>query len=195
MALYKRWKLSKSWPRLDVNRDTLTSYSGSQNEFNLSCFIKATLSGRLLIFDGFDFTTRVIKLRPRQLDTCVMCKQANSTVDDSKRFLESFDYAQFCGVSTYNDKGTTLSILDVQKQRISCRDYNELRESHLLIDVRPECQFKICALPNSINIPIDGFDYEKEKTMEAIGKELGTNKSSIKSFIEILWIKIFQFSN
>ena len=135
----------------------------------------------MMIFDGFDFTSRVIKLRPRQVDTCVMCQHANSNIDDRRKVLGSFDYTQFCGVTNYNDKGTNINILDWETQRVSCKDYNQLRgsEEHLLIDVRPECQFKICSLPDSINIPIDAFEDEREKTLQAIDNQLGTNKSSI----------------
>lgn len=122
------------------------------------------LNGRMLIFDGLDFTTRVIKLRPKQVNSCQMCMNAiklgqESNAGDNKQsviksLLDNFDYTQFCGVSNYNDKTLNINILD-ESQRISCKEYksieNETNVSHLLLDVRPQCQFKICSLPNSIS--------------------------------------------
>lgn len=110
----------------------------------------------MLIFDGLDFQTRIIKLRPRQVDTCIMCQYAikaenNLSLEVVKEILDKFDYNQFCGVSNYNDKTLDIKVLG-EEQRISCLNYKEiLPERHLLIDVRPKCQFKICRLPNSIS--------------------------------------------
>lgn len=87
-----------------------------------------------------------------------MCKHAlssNNDVEKSKQFLETFDYNLFCGGTAYNDKTINVNLLDTQNQRIECSDYKKLYESneapHLLIDVRPKCQFQICSLPNSIS--------------------------------------------
>lgn len=117
----------------------------------------------MLIFDGFDFQSRVIKLRPRQLETCLMCKHASEslTIEDVENIMENVDYNQFCGVSNYNDKTLDISVLDESK-RVTCAQYNkeflnESSKSHLLIDVRPKCQFKICALPNSISNYLNFF--------------------------------------
>lgn len=112
----------------------------------------------MLLFDGFDLMTRIIKLRPRQLDTCIMCKHAGSNENDReslKNILDNFDYSQFCGVKNYNDKTSKISLLNEQYQRITCKQYNELKNEqntkHLLIDVRPKCQFNICALSDSFS--------------------------------------------
>ena len=109
-----------------------------------------------MIFDGFDFQTRVIKLRPRQSSTCLMCKRLTEAYLDSgicQEILDSFDYNQFCGVSNYNDKTNSLDILDKAHQRISCQKFNEIQKlnDYLLIDVRSNCQFQICSLPNSLS--------------------------------------------
>jgi len=118
----------------------------------------------MLIFDGLDFQTRIIKLRPRQIDTCVMCnvmcKQtapANRrlTHEEALSVIELFDYNLFCGVQSYDDKTTTIKLLDDEKERVTCAFYKEISNqaygSHLLIDVRPKTQFNICSLPNSIS--------------------------------------------
>ena len=112
----------------------------------------------MLIFDGLDFQTRVIKLRPKQVDTCVSCLQANSEQNDESvvKFLDSFDYNLFCGVSNYNDKTADINLLDERTQRVTCLAYKEICENslvdtRLLVDVRPHCQFRICALPDSLS--------------------------------------------
>ena len=118
----------------------------------------ACLNGRMLIFDGLDFQTRIIKLRPRQIENCIMCKNVkeNLTIEQITDILNSFDYNFFCGVSNYNDKTLSINILD-ETQRITCLEYKELSknsnnaDSHLLVDVRPKCQFQICSLPNSLS--------------------------------------------
>ncbi|CAF0902241.1 unnamed protein product [Brachionus calyciflorus] len=142
--------------------------------------IGTCLNGRMMIFDGFDFLTRIIKLRPRQIETCLMCKSVlsreNLTKKDREEILENFDYIEFCGVSNYNDKSINISILS-DKKRINCSDYKNFTESHLLIDVRPKCQFNICSLPNSLNIPFDDFVYNEEKVVENIRDKLGNEKS------------------
>ena len=107
----------------------------------------------MLIFDGLDFQTRIIKLRPRQIENCIMCKNVNQSLTNEKinDILSSFDYNFFCGVSNYNDKTLNISVLD-ETQRITCSEYKALsEESHLLVDVRPKCQFQICSLPNSLS--------------------------------------------
>lgn len=106
-----------------------------------------------MIFDGLDFLTRIIKLRPRQSENCLMCKTALDTNLSSNckiQILDEFDYSQFCGVSNYNDKSQDIAVLSDDK-RINCMEYKNLSDSHLLIDVRPKCQFNICSLPQSIS--------------------------------------------
>lgn len=114
----------------------------------------------MLVFDGFDFTTKIIKLRPKQADTCAMCK--HSTCGDElpqriESILDEFDYNQFCGVTNYNDKSVNVRVLG-ESERISGTEYKKISEqsnkSHILIDTRPKCQFQICSLPNSLSIYI-----------------------------------------
>ena len=127
--------------------------------------IGTSLSGRMLIFDGLDFQTRIIKLRSKQID-CEMCKQLSNqialTSHQIKEKLDQFDYNFFCGVSNYNDKSLNISILNEEIQRVTCMQYKEqllanVNNDQLLIDVRPECQFKICSLPSSLSIKASLF--------------------------------------
>ena len=111
--------------------------------------IGTTLSGRMLIFDGLDFQTRTIKLRPKQPE-CLVCKNETKSIE----ILNSFDYNQFCGVKNYNDKALDIKLLDNDTQRIKCTQFNELvsnNSNFMLIDVRPVHEFQICSLPNSLS--------------------------------------------
>jgi hypothetical protein len=115
----------------------------------------------MLIFDGLDFQTRIVRLRPRQIETCAMCKHLSLTMkrqlthNEVSSIIESFDYNFFCGVQSYDDKTTSIKLLDDEKERVTCSFYKEISiqapHSHLLIDVRPKTQFNICSLPNSIS--------------------------------------------
>ena len=111
-----------------------------------------------MIFDGLEFQTRVIKLRERQINTCVMCKHSianQNDVEKSKKIIESFDYNIFCSGVAYNDKTININLLDNKNQRITCIDYKKIIDSidtpHLLIDVRSRTQFEICSLPNAFS--------------------------------------------
>ncbi len=152
----------------------------------------ATLNQRMLIFDGYDLITRIIKLRPRQINSCIMCQHAESSycvnIENTKKILEDFDYTQFCGVKNANDKTLSLKLLK-EEDRISCDKYNDLRQcvKHLLLDVRPKCQFNICAMPDSINIPIDDFYNNQSKTLdrviEMLCDDVEIKDSSLKFFL------------
>ncbi|RNA02359.1 adenylyltransferase and sulfurtransferase MOCS3-like [Brachionus plicatilis] len=141
--------------------------------------IGKSLSGRMMIFDGLDFQTRIIKLRPRQIETCIMCQSATDTKlsqTDKNQILDKFDYSQFCGVSNYNDKSQNVTVLSDEK-RVNCSEYKNVSEPHLLIDVRPKCQFNICSLPQSLNVPFDQLVYDEENVVKSIRENLGENKS------------------
>lgn len=57
--------------------------------------LEETLSGRMLLFDGYDTTFRCIRLRKKKLD-CDVC-------GINPRIKNLIDYEQFCG-SAANDK-------------------------------------------------------------------------------------------
>ncbi|KAK8787841.1 hypothetical protein V5799_022381 [Amblyomma americanum] len=72
------------------------------------------------------------------------------------------DYAAWCGMGPAN-KCCGISVLP-KELRISCQDLKDrlLRKQPgcLLLDVRPECQFEMCHLPGSINVPFEELDNE-----------------------------------
>lgn len=175
-------------------------FSNLKSKYLIFSIFKATLNGRMLLFDGLDFTTRIIKLRPKQPD-CIMCQHENKSID----ILDAYDYNLFCGVSNYNDKALDIKLLDNETQRLNCSKYKELLESndeHLLIDVRPRHEFQICSLQKSFSIfdfikfsfiihyflikkkdiPFDKFTYDLSSTLELVKQELKTLKTSIAHF-------------
>ncbi|XP_065221221.1 adenylyltransferase and sulfurtransferase MOCS3 [Planococcus citri] len=113
--------------------------------------LEDVLSGRMLLFDGYDTTFRCIKLRKKKLD-CDVCG-INPTI---KHLI---DYEEFCS-SPANDKGKSLHLLN-KNERISVNDLYKLRserEPHLLIDVRSNVEYEMCHLPESINLHINSLD-------------------------------------
>lgn len=111
-------------------------------------------SGKLLLFDGTDARWRQVALRGK-LPDCPVCATQST---DSK--LQ--DYAAWCGMGPA-DKCCGISVLP-KELRISCQDLRDrlLRKQPrcLLLDVRPQCQFEMCHLPGSINVPFEELEDE-----------------------------------
>lgn len=79
-------------------------------------------------------------------------------------------------------------------ERITVQQYNEVvkaGENHLLIDVRPDVQFGICSLPNSMHIPIDELEKRTEEVETTMreknlnGENSKVKKSTCFYFIDI----------
>lgn len=114
-----------------------------------------SLTGKLLLFDGFSSTFRTIKLRHKRKD-CELCS-------DHPSITKLINYEQFCGMKA-NDKDSGVRLL-TENDRITVENYKDLTNDHLLIDVRTPMEFKICKLDNSVNIPMkklmNGNELEK----------------------------------
>ncbi|XP_037581173.1 LOW QUALITY PROTEIN: adenylyltransferase and sulfurtransferase MOCS3-like [Dermacentor silvarum] len=122
-------------------------------------------SGKLLLFDGADARWRHVALRGK-LPDCAVC--ANPSTAPAVQ-----DYAAWCGTGPTN-KCCGLSVLP-KELRISCQDLRDRllseQPSCLLLDVRPKCQFEMCHLPRSINIPFEQLDNE----LDSLEKKLTEN--------------------
>jgi len=113
--------------------------------------LQASYCRRLLMFDGMTGDIRTIKLRAKK-DNCPICS-VNPTI------TKLVDYEIFCG-SCATDKTSSLHLLK-SSERISVKDYKNVIDEgrqHILIDVRPSNEFKICSLKNAINFPINEFE-------------------------------------
>jgi len=106
------------------------------------------MSGKLLLFDATTTSFRTVKLRPRDKQ-CAVC-------GDTPTIKELIDYEGFCN-ATATDKVVVPKTLP-DKFCISTKDYKtkviDMKIPHILLDVREPVQYAICALPNSINIPL-----------------------------------------
>ncbi|KAG5672910.1 hypothetical protein PVAND_002998 [Polypedilum vanderplanki] len=102
------------------------------------------LTEKLLIYDAADVSFRKIKLRGRN-PSCEVC-------GDNPTIKELIDYEQFCGTCA-EDKNPNLKILK-HDQRMTVQEYANMKEEHLLIDVRSPNEFEICHLKDAINLPI-----------------------------------------
>lgn len=104
----------------------------------------------LSIFSLFAFPQwRQMRVRGRRSD-CKVCGD-----DPAIKSLHDTDYIEFCGV---NNPQESIG------QRVDVSDLKKNLGSSLVVDVRPKTQFEICALPNSINIPIS--DVRKMKSLD-----------------------------
>jgi len=98
------------------------------------------LIGRLLLLDALDMSFRELRLRKNP--QCPLC----GTHPSMTRLV---DYEQFCGVSAPDGPpGSRFDIACAElKQRLAS-------ERITLVDVRSPAEHRICALPNSVLIPL-----------------------------------------
>lgn len=104
----------------------------------------------MLMFSGFNKPQfRDIRLRSRRPD-CAVCS-AQAWITKQTLSSGSPDYVAFCGMTM------PVNLLPPQL-RVSARDLAKLPRdgSNVLIDVRDETQYAICALRGSINVPWTG---------------------------------------
>ncbi|KAK7485016.1 hypothetical protein BaRGS_00023794 [Batillaria attramentaria] len=101
----------------------------------------STLNQRLMLFDALDCSSRVIKLRPRQVH-CPVC-------GDSPSITHLIDYEQFCGARA-TDKDQEKTVLPVNS-RVTAKEYQtmvSIGQQHVLLDVRLPVEMDICQLPH-----------------------------------------------
>ncbi|KAI8078940.1 uncharacterized protein B0P05DRAFT_541767 [Gilbertella persicaria] len=112
---------------------------------------------------------RTMRLRGKKKD-CAICGENPTQAD-------LIDYVQFChGVA--DDKVVDETLLS-KEERVQAKEYNEIVKSgkpHLLVDVRPDVQFGICSLPDSLHIPIEQLDKKMNLVKEAMEEKNITDK-------------------
>ncbi|KAK6536134.1 Urmylation protein [Arthrobotrys megalospora] len=105
----------------------------------------------MTIYSAFsDIPFRTIRMFGKR-KTCQACSSAATITKESMK-NGSLDYVAFCG-----GKGSGKYPPLTKDEVISVEEYNKLRENKeggLLIDVRDDVQFGMCALEESINVPI-----------------------------------------
>ncbi len=104
-----------------------------------------SLVGRLLLVDALAMRFRELKLRKNP--DCVVCGP-NPTV------TKLIDYEQFCGIP---QEAMMAAAAGSKIPEISVKDLKAMRdrgEDFVLVDVREPHEFAICALPDSVKIPL-----------------------------------------
>lgn len=133
------------------------------------------LSGRMLIFDALPTRIHMVKLRGRSLK-CTIC---GDSPEISYESFQNFDYEKFTQ-SPMSDKAPSKLCLISSSQRSTSREFKEHQESgkpYVLLDVRDEHQYKIAALPNSVNIPLSCLESQLQLIQEAM-KEVSEKNAS-----------------
>jgi adenylyltransferase/sulfurtransferase len=122
------------------------------------------LSGRLLLFDGSGTNFRNVKLRQRVAE-CAVC-------GDNPTITTPIDYEQFCG-SKAHDKVVDIDMLK-DEENVNVQKLDHLLKEGVVVDVRPELEFAMCRLPNTVNLP-----YARIKTNKGL-RELKEIVKSVK---------------
>ncbi|CAH9075935.1 unnamed protein product [Cuscuta europaea] len=120
----------------------------------VACEIGDPLSQRMLLFDALLGRIHMVKIRGRSLQ----CKVCGDNEALTKQQFEDFDYENF--TQSPLSTGPLKLNLVPPDARISSNEYRERvlqGEAHVLVDVRPAHHYNIVALPNSINIPLQGL--------------------------------------
>jgi adenylyltransferase/sulfurtransferase len=107
-----------------------------------------------------------VKLRGRSLK-CIAC---GDRPEISYESFQNFDYEKFTQ-SPMSDKAPSKLCLIPSSQRSTSKEFREQQESgkpYVLLDVREDHQYKIAALPNSINIPLSRLETQLQLIQEAI---------------------------
>ncbi|KAK1063995.1 hypothetical protein LTR74_009062 [Friedmanniomyces endolithicus] len=104
----------------------------------------------MLMFSAYSTPQfRSVRLRSRRV-ACAVCS-AEASITRESLTGGSLDYVAFCGVTT------PTNILNPTAQ-VTATQFSQLPTdgSNVLIDVRDETQYAMCALPGSVNVPWTG---------------------------------------
>ncbi len=112
----------------------------------------STLSGRLLLYDSLDFTTRYLNIRP---------SPSNPVSGDNPTITELIDYEAFCAGPTIDRQEDLVDSISVKKLEEQMKT-----GSVFILDVRESYEYEISNI-NGINIPLG----ELESRLDEIPKE------------------------
>ncbi|CAN0215713.1 unnamed protein product [Pylaiella littoralis] len=109
------------------------------------------LVGRLCTYDAQDGSFYTIRLRPRS-KTCAACGDSPSI----KSMKDSEAFASKHGLTVARVAPATADV-----PTATCQEYADVvagGRRHVLLDVRAEVQFAVCALDNAVNIPLSQLE-------------------------------------
>jgi adenylyltransferase/sulfurtransferase len=131
-----------------------------------------SLSSKLLLFDGSSCSFRSVRLRPRNAKECAVCGDHPSITKETLE-KQSLDYQLFCGSTNHDGPNNSTTNIQLSQGKVPTASVTQLRDAFkpgqivssssstdtsipppLLLDVREPVQFRICALPGAINVPL-----------------------------------------
>jgi len=136
----------------------------------------ASFNKRLFLFDGCSASVRAVKIRPRN-PTCAVCGD-HPTITRETLKSRSFDYQHFCASANHDAPNLATGLK--MARTVPSASVREVHEAYnqalvkaattgdhvasvaspplaplpLLLDVREPVQYRICALPGAINVPL-----------------------------------------
>eukprot|EP00240_Pyramimonas_obovata_P004638 CAMPEP_0118924360 /NCGR_PEP_ID=MMETSP1169-20130426/2531_1 /TAXON_ID=36882 /ORGANISM="Pyramimonas obovata, Strain CCMP722" /LENGTH=405 /DNA_ID=CAMNT_0006865463 /DNA_START=254 /DNA_END=1468 /DNA_ORIENTATION=- len=114
----------------------------------------SSCAGKLLMFDAMCTSWHTIKLKERD-PKCAACGEMPVI---NANTIASYDYNNFSGPFSLDRGPQDLDLLPASSRVPAAHLAEAMRvnpEGILLVDVRPALQYKIAALPGSVNIPYD----------------------------------------
>jgi adenylyltransferase/sulfurtransferase len=109
------------------------------------------LLGRLLLVDALSMRFRELKLRKDP--SCVVCGPAPGVT-------KLIDYESFCGIPAEPPSVPEISVAELKGMR-------DRGESHVLVDVREPHEVAICAIEDSLRIPLAALPGALERLSRA----------------------------
>jgi len=155
--------------------------------------VEDILHKKLLIFDGKSTNFRRVKIRGRN-KACISCGD-EPTIKD----VRDYDYDTFTGMG----KCASKLYVDLPPQNnIKWKEFLDVYKSadfdstSLLIDVRPEEQFKIVSLGRELHLPYSGFmtmteedmvknNVKKDKKIYVLCRRGNTSRNSTKHLLDM----------
>lgn len=122
--------------------------------------IGEVLSRQLVLFDALRGSFQKVKLRAKKIG-CFACGEQPGLTRTS---LSNFDYATFTGQSSHDKGPTPLQLLpadlrvEASVMQAEMAAALEQGQPVVVVDVRPETQFRIMSLPGAVNVPMKEFD-------------------------------------
>jgi len=113
------------------------------------------LHDRLLLYDAGNASFLRVKKPPRQTN-CALCG----------------DHPTICSMTDSRDSlrhargPATIAVPTPRDFDVTCQEYQQAAEPHVLLDVRVRAQYEMCALPNSVNIPLDELSDSLDRVRE-----------------------------
>lgn len=138
--------------------------------------IGETLSGKLLLFDSLDFTSRYLNVRSNP---------DNPVSGQNPTITELIDYETFCA-------GPEIQVEVVTIESITVKELNDQRDRYFILDVREPYEYEISNL-NGLNIPLNDLSGKLDEIPR--NKEVVVHcKSGVRSKKAIEFLKGEGFS-